>query len=501
MTTKLPLLPRRSGLLPGESLPSLLARLAKCNYYSPPTILNRLCLEGLEKDRLDRPLQAATYERLAALSGIDPAELHAATAHRFAQTLTPPDVEREFLELLPGRAFPLLGIQIASRQLRPEFAAQFCPDCLKEAAYHRLAWVPIAVSACVQHKRLLVNHCPVCLEKVAIRSVVETRCGRCGADLTEGRSVHVGDDELGLFAQQVIQSWLNVAPMPGAPWPYSLPDQPPGVLYRVLDGLRRYVMRINADWKLIHRPVGVEGLDTAPSQHVSVSRIMPGESYTWYVTAFKALINWPDGFFEFLQAYRLREGVKARGKLNKDLGTLYSGWLEGYWQHPAFEFVQDACDRYVLDNYAASPSAILSDRYARNPALAEKFPYLTAEEAARMLRTTHLTIRRLVQIGFLDGYDPPGYRSPRYMLVKRAQVLDLLRRWKAVSLEEIARQMGMPQGVIEGMARVRLLVVEHNPGVDGRHVWMFGRRNMERYLEVVQTHMKNRYTLPGIAAG
>lgn len=70
---------------------------------------------------------------------------------------------------------PVLAPEIAREQLRPELAAQFCPLCLKEAHYHRVLWLPVAVSACITHKRFLVDCCPACQAKLSIQAIVEDR--------------------------------------------------------------------------------------------------------------------------------------------------------------------------------------------------------------------------------------------------------------------------------------------------------------------------------------
>lgn len=125
----------RSPLLPDESLPSLLAWLTSLNSYGSTGILKRLCLNGAQ-DNLDRPSKVATFERIASLAKLSWQELYAATAHRFSETLTLPGTQIESLDFSLDETIPLLAAGMAFEQLRPASAAQFCPRCLEESAYH-----------------------------------------------------------------------------------------------------------------------------------------------------------------------------------------------------------------------------------------------------------------------------------------------------------------------------------------------------------------------------
>lgn len=138
-TSSLPLL-CRSQLRPGESLLSLLTRLTGLNCYGSVRTLRQWCLKDL-KGSVSRPSEAETFERIASLTNIPWQALYDATAHRFAGTLTPPGTEVELLDFPSGEEVPLLPSRIVFEQLRPASAGQFCPRCLEESAYHRVAWM------------------------------------------------------------------------------------------------------------------------------------------------------------------------------------------------------------------------------------------------------------------------------------------------------------------------------------------------------------------------
>jgi hypothetical protein len=97
LQSSFPLL-RRTQLLPGESLVSLLERLTLLNYYPTRLTLDHICRHRLkipaDKDDLTRPKWAETFQQLSDLTKISPEALYAASLHRFAPCLTLPICHR-----------------------------------------------------------------------------------------------------------------------------------------------------------------------------------------------------------------------------------------------------------------------------------------------------------------------------------------------------------------------------------------------------------------------
>jgi hypothetical protein len=152
----------RTPILPGESLPSYLVRLAKLNDYHTPNMVAQICQERLSQpDVITRPTRAETYARLAELVNLDDERLCEASAHTFAITILPASAEPELITLRSGTAVVLLPSAVLRQHLWPKTDAQFCPRCLAEASYYRLTWLPRAVPVCLAHRCLLVKGCPI----------------------------------------------------------------------------------------------------------------------------------------------------------------------------------------------------------------------------------------------------------------------------------------------------------------------------------------------------
>lgn len=346
MSAPRPLL-RRSPLLPDESLPSLVARLAWLNGYDPPTLLDRFCLAEvpphLSRGTVDCWPPAVTFPRLAALTTIDVGDLYHASAHRFAPILTLPVTTHPNELGAQDEGVPVLDGTVILAHVRPALAAQFCPACLNEMVYHRLSWTPYAVAACLEHRCLLVQQCPGCHRPVTLAMVTVARCHSCGADLRTAGAQDLSGDTWVLQAQELIHGWLGVAPVPDGAAD-ALPDSRPAVCYGVLDVIRRLVMRSSPTWDYWHTingdaTVAQRGLlESTPAQIASV-----------YATAMKGLRGWPEALSSFLHAYRSagRGGQgQVEGGEEYDNGRVFL-WLMAHWLHPAYGHVREGLHDYL----------------------------------------------------------------------------------------------------------------------------------------------------------
>lgn len=485
----------RTALLPGESLPSLLARLSLLNCYDAPDNLSQLLRErgnarDIIKDRITFPRRLGMYQRLKELTCVSIPDLYAASAHQFATVLTPPDTLLEFLELSHDNSVALLAPSLASKQLRPVGAGQFCPLCLQDAAYHRSIWMPIAASACLQHCCLLIDRCEQCDKSLSIHEIVEMRCHKCKGNLVEAKILHLNND-LGLLFQRIIQSWLTNDAISDDIM-HILPQEPSRALYRVVDGLQWATRMLGAGWSHLHH---VTGHSQAPTfqQGNGQNTITPYESYLLYTTAFKGLVNWPAGFYEFLEGYRyqLRSGKSLNGGPKADLGNLYTQWLQDYWQHPAFEFVQSAFQSYFTDTYSLSSAVVRTNMCLENPGVAEHFSYINVAEAARYLGTTPKTVDMLVKTGRLTCRDLGQTHKRKYRLVNRAELSVLRNEWnEEVSRAEAAKWLGTTEQMIVDLVKVGLLAAERSPA-DGCPYWKFSRPVLIECLEKVSKHVES----------
>jgi hypothetical protein len=327
----------RVPLLPGESLWSYLARLAAANCYSPSMLAllcsKRIGIPGLRVDKLICPRHSEIFEALGSLGGLTPRELANASIHHFAQAPVLANMERTSITLADGAPLQLIHSLIRSRHLSPDYHVQFCPDCLREAAYHRLDWTPKDVWACLKHRRLLLDGCPVCDAWVSVQDVVRCQCSQCSANLTASAPPQALDP-VGMFAQKTIRTWWGLDVPEIASMDTPLPDQPVPTLHHLFDALQ----------------------DSLRAE-VSTFRDVPAH-HSIQLQAFKALADWPTGFCGFLRG-RLEHCVRIQSYyslcdfsrpvyLRND--SQLTTWLSGFQNWPILGFVQEAVDRFLVEN-------------------------------------------------------------------------------------------------------------------------------------------------------
>jgi hypothetical protein len=427
------------------------------------------------RDRPGHPARAETFRRLAALTGASIADVYAATTHRFAPTLTPPEQTAPTLMLPDGVVVPLLGMGSMQKRLRPPDAGAFCPRCLAEAACHRLIWTPQATAACLRHRCLLVDRCQRCAATLAMPAIVAATCASCGADLTSCSGASVAADRFGLFAQRVVQTWLLGESPTGDPR-FPLPDLPITVAYRAVDGLRLLAQGAGPGWSHLHQPWTETGPETAGAS--SGFALTPEQAYALYATALKALLDWPQGFYDFLDAYTERESTTdppAVG-LAPRLGSLYSAWLGYRWRHRSFGFLHDAFDQYLLDRYGRVHAISQLSRCRRDPDLIARLPYPNLRQAARLIGTNVAMVKRLLQGGHLTPYaavDSGRARPPT--LLSRAEVLAWREAWSdQPTLVEAAAILGVSYWVVTDLIACGFLPPPHQ-FADDRPGWRFNR--------------------------
>ncbi len=331
----------RPALLPDESLWSYLSRLADANAYDSPTLLTRLCTRRLAalglRDTLMHPKRPETFAVLAGLTHLSPRALANASLHSFTAAPLLQGLQRPTIYLMDGTSISLLDTFSRLRHMLLPERAQFCPECLREGAYHRRAWVLSDVSACLEHRRVLRNRCPDCGKWVSVRDVVRRQCGQCGVSFTrvepEGWVT-----PFGAFAQSVTRYWWGLDPTPAGAGEWTLLAQS----FHTVHFLFRFLM---------------ERLDSHMGRNNGAS-LPSTRRYQVQECAFRLLSNWPVGFQKFLRVC-LEHDVRVQSehhgedfrwpvflKPNSELDFLF----HRFWEEPKFRFIREVLDAFFAEN-------------------------------------------------------------------------------------------------------------------------------------------------------
>lgn len=424
---------RRSLLEPGESLPSLLTRLALLNYYSPPSILERLFPSEMSgSNSLECPNQAIVFERLAMLTGLPAFDLYLTSDHRF-------------LSHYPYKLFALEQKQLPHWfapphpiTIRPAKAAQFCQQCLCEKAYHWLAWRPAAMSLCLVHGCLLRKDCPHCHRTVTIHALAQARCQHCDGDLRKNPIPAKPVDEWAQVTQQTLWAWLLGETKPRAPdeWPM----QPPDTLCQLAEGLALGVLYCPERFSFLALAC------PAPNKHMGkddrLIQFTPSELNWAYAQSLKWMTHWPEGFREFLHYYV----PDPQEPLEGGLGHFYRRWLARRWSGPHFQFVQQAYNQYRADR-----------RWLMQKPDIPIWPYISLKEAADQMNTNQEGLFRLAHLGQIQMLQVNGVYWPERFLL-RAEVRRLQQQWhQPLVLDEAAHWLGISHSFLKKLSRVRLI--------------------------------------------
>lgn len=470
---------RRTTLQQDESLFSLLTRLARLNGYDPPNVLldplrRPSERHGITMERLGWPQLMTTMRRLAELTEITVDDLIAATGHRFADTLMPPQSAQQSWHCADGTAVTRIDRRVAGRHLLGERVVQFCPRCLAEAPYHRVLWMPYATAACLRHHCLLCTTCPSCSASVRMDDLVDAHCQRCQMALADLDVVSLVHDAEGLLCQRILQTWLIDGRNP-RDLAHQLPDAPANVLYCIMDALRIVTLQHAPAWKYLH-PLPDGTVWPSQQRGTHLRRLSAAQRYAVYTTAVRGLLEWPTGFTRFLNAYQTRNGGRVGGGLHTDLGTLHARWLERAWQHPAFQCVQDAFEQHAFETPRLARTAAYARRWRRTPQSVQRFSYITISEAARLLHTTTDSVHRLIETRRLTGIQAP--HNQRFMLLRRADVVTLAQRWsQLITLSEAAALLGLSEAIVTDLYGCGALAAEQTPA-EGFPRWMFARETL-----------------------
>jgi hypothetical protein len=328
----------RIPLLPGESLWSYLARLAAANGYDSLSLLTRLCNKRLATLKLHQrsllePQRSEIFAVLAALGCLTPRELANASVHYFARAPIWAERRSSRLHFADGAPLPLLDARIRSKYLLRDHGVRFCPDCLQQAAYHRLDWTLKEVWGCLEHQRLLRDRCPNCAAQVSVQDVVRCQCSKCRVDLADSASAY-DLEPFGVFAQQTIRSWWGLHGPEATSPDWSLPDQPLAILHQLLQMVQ----------------------DAIQAETSAVRTV--ADRYHIQLQAFQALVDWPTGFCNFLRG-RLEHQVRIRsyyswcdfsGPVYLRDDSPFAFWICGLQDRPGFGFVQETADRFLVAN-------------------------------------------------------------------------------------------------------------------------------------------------------
>jgi len=487
MQSKLQGLPRCTALYEGESLPSLMERLAKLNFYPEASYIAKI----LEKryghasfsNKACLPFSVKEFIDLAQLTQIDPADLIAASDHRLAPAILFLSVQQEKCIFPNGSQFIVFDSLAYSTQWR-RAPLKFCSQCLSEKPYHRLIWLLDTTSVCIRHQCLLAEGCPQCQSTLSITEIVECRCQKCKASLSSCTTPSLVNDPMGLLAECAIQNWalgIQIADMPQA---YrAISKFSVYALYQFVRGIRHSLQHPKVDQDSLLRLTQNSTLQGTAMQEERGSNT----SFVFNKVAFACFKNWPYGFHQFLRDYRVRSTYHSG--LSTYLGTLYNTWILKRWQHPQLQFVQKSFDEFLLSGNVPAALIYRTERVATNPKLKKHFRCWGNAVTAKKLQVSTGTLNRLFKLGKLDSCLFDAYITPQPTFNPKA-IRSLKAAWdNGISLQETMELLGASKEMVKNLVKVGALQVLRGPPTDMSQEWLFDHQSVVDFFATLEANI------------
>lgn len=147
-------LPRRPPMRTGEALDSYLEQLATANHLRTADVVRTLTSATDTTRYLMLTPTERTLHVLAGLTGLEAAQLRAATLAHYA------DSALDLTGLDPHRQASYRTI--AGRGWIPGSGTQICPECLADTGAWKIAWRLPTTTTCITHGTYLLAACPGC---------------------------------------------------------------------------------------------------------------------------------------------------------------------------------------------------------------------------------------------------------------------------------------------------------------------------------------------------
>ncbi len=323
------------------------------------------------------------------------------------------------------------------------------------------------MGVCLVHDCLLADACPHCNSPISIRDIVLLRCPRCRFDLRQATTPQNKVWEH--TAQETLWIWLtgeSTLDYNNMGWPnHSSP-----VLCNLAEGLAKamlvFLERFPPHLFAPPAPLRVQ------NSRIALNHLRPAEICWAYISALKWMVDWPEGFREFLHHCAPQPGSTLEGKL----GFFYSPWICKRWNNETFRFIRDAFDTFRSDRIW-----FIQGKPKRDAPIEHALAYANLKEAAQILQIPKSVVHRMGQIGLIQEV---AHSFDAFFL--RRDLRAVKSCWsESLSVEEAAEWLGVASEIVLNLSKEKALKVERNPEQTERVGVFFNRNAVARLLERV----------------
>jgi len=455
---------------PHESLSSLLERLRQANYYDEPQWMAAFLAPG-EVKRLDVLRCADSYRALADLLHMTVDDLYALTLHRFVPAFygttytqfvqaggvyRPGDIERPIWEARRQRS-----------ALRHRNEPHICPLCWHEQQAHLLPWWLHPVTSCPHHQIVLVGRCMCGAPPTACSP--ELVCTHCGTPTP----LIAADDAASQALAALVWSAIGCS---------TEPFPPPSLACTANHPL--HTMTATTCLEFLWHGARILSnhstrLDGQPQPYTVA------DHHTRMVALTRALLDWPEQWYELLEQVLEREGLVVT--YDQRLPRL----LHHRFQGAAWEWLYAAWIQFVLER-AAHDQRVYYWLPACRTQYAQYHPnehpiLMTHKEASDILGVGEPGLQQYIDSGLLRAtvtLVDDGSAAWHYLFASSVLWLqkEQERRWP---LSQAADYLRVGEDSVKALVQAGLLRTTPPLRPETQTVWLFVQEDLDALLQVV----------------
>lgn len=337
-------------------------------------------------------------------------------------------------------------------------ADAICPACLAESVYVRTHWEHAYVTACPQHRTLLIDRCPTCNDWLhPTRDRIE-QCG-CGQDLRTASSEAAPNEQLWLSALLVSEGASSAGIQP------KVRHVVPLALSELVKLLCLY-----ADPR------------AATPRRNTANPATVQEAMEFLRPLQMLLSNWPQGFEQ-----HIRQRIEAGNQEARTLNTLLGRWYQQLKKVCADDALRVFLETVLRVSQAAFDGVLTGDTAAE--LVPDLNDHVRVAEAAKRIGVSHDRLLKALSEGECR------YRTRRFGtrgLVYEVPITEVerlvLSRSAWVSEERAAELLNVPNSVLQLMLHSRVVTADLKWRNDIQKGGLVLERTVHDLLETLRQH-------------
>ncbi|GFN33848.1 TniQ family protein [Paenibacillus xylaniclasticus] len=412
---------------------------------------------------------------------------------------------------------------------------KYCPDCLREKAYHRTMWGLKPITICLRHESRLIDTCAHCNTPIIMDQFMNGLCKRCGYRYYQTESILIPSDSIEYEFQSEFQSALfkdgdmfqNLGGLNAKQFLQLAHHS-----FYLLEGLTSFLDEPNKQIRIFHNRRGGIELNESLAEaynhvywiyrdfphrfHLILTEFLkkPRRKIYGQKKAFEDLFL-IDGFdiikneYEQFWIEQLESGVVRKDlsifKHNQELLHKVNYFRKEEVKqligisYPKLESLHESGLVEMRSRNNGKTKQHFVDKSSLVHLLDEKQNYINKKEAARILGIQRDSVSQLVKPGLLNEVE---IGLSRYKLILLEEVLRLLERSRGIlntNVEGITFHQALIKYSVNGLTISRLLKFIHQKVLQPQlavlngnlsDIWFWGEE-MQRCIEVLKIEKQN----------